>query len=135
VEYEGGALGALGGVGVGVAELGRPGEVEEVVVEGGAGVEAGGGGARARRRFGRRLRSRFAGSKGEKNEQGESGFLLHGGKHSRELDEHARRLELLLESISGFSLYCFDVQTMRCGFEIFPVDSLAIAATGARFYG
>ena len=34
VEGEGEALGALGGVGVGVAELGRPGEVEEVVVEG-----------------------------------------------------------------------------------------------------
>ena len=33
VEDEGVALGALGGVGVGVAELGRPGEVEEVVVE------------------------------------------------------------------------------------------------------
>ena len=34
VEDEGGALGALGCVGVRVAELGRPGEVEEIVVEG-----------------------------------------------------------------------------------------------------
>jgi hypothetical protein len=34
VEDEGGALGALGCVGVRVAELRRPGEVEEVVVEG-----------------------------------------------------------------------------------------------------
>ncbi len=33
VEGEGEALGALGGVGVGVTELGGPGEVEEVVVE------------------------------------------------------------------------------------------------------
>lgn len=34
VEDEGGALGALGCVGVRVAELGRPGEIEKVVVEG-----------------------------------------------------------------------------------------------------
>ena len=33
VEDEGEVLGALGGVGVGGAELGRPGEIEEVVVE------------------------------------------------------------------------------------------------------
>jgi hypothetical protein len=116
-----------------VAELGGPGEIEEVVVEGNVGGEAGWRGARARGRFGRRFRSRFAGSKGEKNEQGWCGFLLHGVKHSRGLDEHARRLELLLESISGFSLCCFDVQTMRCGFEIFPVDSLAICNDRSTF--
>ena len=45
VEDEGGVLGALGGGGVGVAELGRPGEIEEEVVEvlwaGGCGDGAG----------------------------------------------------------------------------------------------
>jgi hypothetical protein len=34
VEDEGGALGALGCVGMGVAELGGPGEIEEIVVKG-----------------------------------------------------------------------------------------------------
>jgi len=47
VEDEGGVLGALCGGGVAVAELGRPGEIEEVVVEGLlGGWGRGGGGVR-----------------------------------------------------------------------------------------
>lgn len=84
VEDEGGALGALGCVGVRVAELGRPGEVEEVVVEG----LVGGccrfdslRGCRSGTRGGlwRWPGRRVAGSE-EKNEKGGRGFLLHSGR-------------------------------------------------------
>jgi hypothetical protein len=83
VEDEGGVLGALGRGWVGGAELGGPGEVEEVVVEG-----LGGGwlkgkccGARARWGFGCGLRRRGAGGDEEKrHEEGGCGSLLHGGR-------------------------------------------------------
>jgi hypothetical protein len=41
VEHEGGVVGALGGIGVPVAEFRRPGEIEQVVVETGCGGELG----------------------------------------------------------------------------------------------
>jgi len=84
VEDERGASGALGCVGVRVAELGGPGEVEQVVVEGL------GGGCRfdrlrgccagARCRFGRRPGGRIAGGEEKKDEKGRRGFLLHSGR-------------------------------------------------------
>ena len=90
VEDEGdvlGALGVVGGVGVGDAELGRPGEVEEVVVEGGvagcslwvAGGENGGGpvGGGWLLAGGVGGRSGVAAGQGESEEEGGED-LLHG---------------------------------------------------------
>ena len=98
VEDEGVALGALGGVAVGVTELGRPGEVEEVVVEvlfagrGGdsdAGFGSSGGFGLWRWGIGC---GGVAGSEREKNEERGEDSLLHGEEHSREFDECARGL-------------------------------------------
>ena len=84
VEDEGGALGALGCVGVRVAELRGPGEVEEVVVEG-----LGGGcwfdrprGCRsgARGWLRRWPRGRIAGGEEKKDQKRGCGFLLHSGR-------------------------------------------------------
>ena len=85
VEDESGVLGALGGVGVRVAELGRPGEIEEVVVEGlrGGGFEGKRGGAGARNGFGCGLGVRVTGREREKKaEEDGDGSLLHGGSIS-----------------------------------------------------
>jgi len=103
VEDEGGVGGALGGVGMGVAELGRPGEVEEVVVEAGADGEgrALGGGRRARRRRGS---GGFAG--GESKECREEDHVrrrLHGGKDSIWFQVLVGQRFLILEPISGAS--------------------------------
>jgi hypothetical protein len=83
VEDEGWALGTLGCVGVRVAELGGPGEVEEVVVEGlvGSGFDrlrSCRSGARGRLR--RWPRRRVAGSEEKKDEKRGRGFLLHSGE-------------------------------------------------------
>jgi hypothetical protein len=84
VEHEGGALGALGCVGVRVAELGGPGEVEEVVVEGLGGgcrfdrlrcCRSGAGG-----RLRRGPRRRIAGGEEKKDQKRGRGFLLHSGR-------------------------------------------------------
>lgn len=70
VEDEGRATGALRCVRVRVAELGRPGEVEEVVVERlvSGGLDGDWGGAWARSWLGRRLRRWGAGGEDKKNE-------------------------------------------------------------------
>lgn len=84
VEDEGWALGALGCVGMRVAELGRPGEVEEVVVEGLGGgcrfdrlrcCRSGAGG-----RLRRWPRGRVAGGEEKKDQKRGRGFLLHSGR-------------------------------------------------------
>jgi hypothetical protein len=85
VEDEGVALCALGGVAVGVTELGRPGEVQEVIVE----VLLSDGGGKCAARFGcggsfrlRRWgiwRSWAAGGEGQENEERGEDSLLHGG--------------------------------------------------------
>jgi len=93
VEDEGVALGALGGVAVGVTEFGRPGEVEEVVVEvlvaGGGGKcgasFGGGGGGFGLRGWGIGCGG-VAGGEWEKNEEPGKDSLLHGEEHIRELD-------------------------------------------------
>lgn len=80
MEDEGGMRGALGGGRVRVAEFGRPGQIQKVKVEGGAG--AGLLGSWPGGLLGRRSRSR-AGVAGEKRQenQGESeGTRLHGGR-------------------------------------------------------
>ena len=94
VEDEGGVAGALGCAGVGVTELGGPGEVEEVVVEvlciAGRKCECC---ARVGVRCGLGRRPGRWGAGGEEEKKGRDGgcrFLLHGGsKDSRELDEWA----------------------------------------------
>jgi hypothetical protein len=84
VEDEGGVAGALDVGGVRVAVLGRPGDVEEVVVEvGGGGVGCvlrdGWGGPYGRFGFGCGRGARIAGGeRGKKGEEEES--LLHGGR-------------------------------------------------------
>jgi len=83
VEDQGGALGALGCVGVRVAELGGPGEVEEVVVEGLAGcgfdrLRSCRSGARGWLRRG--PRRRVAGGEEKKDQKRGCGFLLHSGR-------------------------------------------------------
>jgi hypothetical protein len=102
VEDEGVALGALGGVAVGVAELGGPGEVEEVVVEvlfagggGKCGASFGGGGGGFRLRGLGIGRGGVAGGEREKNEEPGEDSLLHGEEHIRELDGCARGLDEL----------------------------------------
>ena len=85
VEDEGGVLGALCGVGVRVAELGRPGEIEEVEVEGlrRGGFEGKCGGARTWDGFGGGLGVRVTGREREKKgEEDCDGSLLHGGSIS-----------------------------------------------------
>ena len=86
VEDERRVAGALGRVWMGVAELGRPGEVEEVVVEvlRGSGLRVSGlerrrSNARARSRFRRGTGMRITAGEREKKEDGKDGFLLHGG--------------------------------------------------------
>ena len=81
---------ALGRVGVAVAELGGPGEVEKVVIEVLAGARRNGNcccccgdSARPRRGFGRGLRVRIACCEEEKKEEESGGsVLLHGGSIS-----------------------------------------------------
>ena len=85
VEDEGGVLGTLGGVGVRVAELGGPGEIEEVEVEGlrGGGFEGKCCGARTRDGFGCGLGVRVTAREREKKgEEDDDGSLLHGGSIS-----------------------------------------------------
>ena len=86
VEDEGVALCALGGVAVGVTELGGPGEIEEVVVEvlfagwgGKCGASFGcGGGGFGLRRWGIGCGG-IAGGEREQNEERGERSLLHGG--------------------------------------------------------
>jgi hypothetical protein len=75
VKHERRMAGALGNVGVGVAELGRPGEIQDVVVEvlrrSGpeiSGLERGRHDARARVRLRRGFRARSTGGQKEKKE-------------------------------------------------------------------
>jgi hypothetical protein len=84
VEDKRGTLGALGCIGVRVAELRGPGEIEEVVVEG----LVGGRGldrlrscrSGARGRLGRWPRRRVAGAEEKKDQKRGCGFLLHSGR-------------------------------------------------------
>jgi hypothetical protein len=103
VEDEGVALGALGGVAVGVAELGGPGEVEEVVVEvlvagggGKCGASFGGGGGGPGLRWWGIGRGGIAGDEWEKNEERWKDSLLHGEEHIREIGGCARGVDELL---------------------------------------
>lgn len=85
VEDEGGVHGALGGGGMGVAKLRRPGEVEEIEIKVGGGVRNGSrrrarGTGRLRRGWGR---AGVAGGYGKKREEEEEDSLLHGRKDSR----------------------------------------------------
>jgi hypothetical protein len=85
VEDEGGVLGALSGVGVRVAELWGPGEVEEVIVEGlgGGGFEGKCSRARTWDGFGCGLGVRVTGREREKKaEEDGDGSLLHAGRIS-----------------------------------------------------
>lgn len=82
VEDEGEVLGALGGGWMGGAELRRPGEVEEIVVERLGGFWSGNEccGARTWDRLGRRLGVRVTGRQREKKvEEDDNGSLLHDG--------------------------------------------------------
>jgi hypothetical protein len=82
VEDEGKVLGALGRGGVGGAELRRPGEVEEVVIErlGGGWLEGKCCSTGTRDGLGCGLGVRVTGRKREKKaEEDDNGSLLHGG--------------------------------------------------------
>jgi hypothetical protein len=138
VEDEGVALGALGSVAVGVAELRGPGEVEKVVVEvlfaGGVG-DCGVGFRGGSGRFGLRCRGigcgGVAGGEWEKNEERGEGSLLHGGSISgawwmcvRCLEEPVYYCARLLRSLP-----VFDVTNEGSRVENFLHDCCVIAPT------
>ena len=90
VEDEGGVLGALGGGGVGGAELGGPGEVEEIVVEVLCNTRLFGErcGAWTGRGLRCGLRMRIArGEEKKKRQKRGEGFLLHSGSRIARLFE------------------------------------------------
>ena len=105
VEDEGWVAGALGGVGMPVAKLGRPGEVEEVVVDGlrvaGWECECGAGGVGARRGLGRWPWGWGAG--GEEEKKDEEGWcdLLHSGSKHIKVSRNRRGVEGSPSDIHG----------------------------------
>src|ERR1700742_2983129 len=100
MEHERGMLGALRRVGMRVAELRRPGEVEQVVVEVPCGRGLGSGrlggkrrGAGTRDRFGYGLGLWITSRQGKKKaEEDDNGSLLHGGSISGKVENSRIRL-------------------------------------------
>ena len=94
VEDEGRVTGALRGSLMGDAELGRPREVEEIVVEGLCGVAGWDGrcrGAGARSGLGRGLWGWGAAGERKNDEKSRRDFLLHGGRRIARVFEGRQR--------------------------------------------
>jgi len=94
VENEGRVTGALRGSLMGDAELGRPREVEEIVVEGLCGVAGWDGrcrGAGARSGLGRGLWGWGAAGERKNDEKSRRDFLLHGGRRIARVFEGRQR--------------------------------------------
>ena len=104
VEHEGGMCGALGGGGVRVAELGRPGQIQKIKIEGGAG--AGLLGSRLGGRFGWRSRSRAGVAASQQEEDETEGTLLHAGRIADGFFRSAIHVLDPREHLNIFWLFC-----------------------------